>query len=454
MERQEEKEQGIKWKAQLGTFAYSGVTVADGRIFIGTNNDNPRDPAVTGDKGVVMCFKEEDGSFLWQIVHDKLGNDAQDYNDAGVVSTPTVDGDRVYYVSNRCEVICAAVAGDPAKPGHGKILWSLDMIKQLKVSPGGLQGCVSSCSPLVLDDMVYVVTSNGVEQESGKPAAPDAPSFLAVHKNDGSVAWSSNLPGKNIMDGQWSNPAAAEVNGVKEVIFPGGDGWLYGFEAQKGELLWKFDCNPKKSEFKPKSGPATRNYIVATPVVVDGKVYIGVGRESEEGPGVGHLWCIDVTKKPDPQTKDLSPVNDNFDPKDPVNKNSGLVWHFGGFLNPKPTNGDREYAFGRTMSTVAVHDGLVYAAEIDGFLHCLDAQTGKEYWVHDLGGGAWASPYYVDGKVYMGVDNGDLLIFTAGKEDKVLNKVEMQSSLKGPPVAAHGVLFINNGTTLYAINPK
>jgi outer membrane protein assembly factor BamB len=440
------KEKGVKWKAVLGGNAFGGPVIAGGRVFVGTNNDKPRDPSVTGDKGVVMCFDEATGKFLWQIVHDKLGNDAQDYNEQGVVSTPTVVGDRLYYVSNRCEVICA----DAIK---GKIVWSLDMIKELHVSPGGLEGCVCSCSPLVLDDMVYVVTSNGVNQATGKPAAPDAPSFLAVHKDTGKVAWKSNLPGMNIMDGQWSNPAAVEVNGQKQVLFPGGDGVLYAFEPKTGELIWKFDCNPKKSEFKPATGIGTRNYLLATPVAVDGKVYIGVGREPEAGPGVGHLWCIDATKKPASKEKDLSPVNDDFDPKAAVNKDSGLVWHYGG-PNPKAAAGDRGYFFGRTMSTVAVHDGLVYAAELDGFLHCLDAQTGKEYWQQDLGGGVWASPYYMDGKVYMGVDNGDLLIFKAGKVAGAPLKIDMTASMKGPPVAANGVLFVNNGSMLYAITGK
>jgi outer membrane protein assembly factor BamB len=441
------KEKGVKWKAVLGGNAFGGPVIAGGRVFVGTNNEKPYDKSITGDKGIMLCFDEATGKFLWQIVHDKLGNDAQDYNHEGIVSTPTVIGDRLYYVSNRCEVVCA----DAAK---GKIVWSLDMIKELGVSPGGLEGCVSSCSPLVLDDMVYVVTSNGVDQNTGKPAAPNAPSFLAVHKESGKVAWSSNLPGANIMDGQWGNPTAAEVKGQKQVLFPGGDGWLYAFEPKTGELLWKFDCNPKKSQFKPANGTGDRNYLIATPVAVEGKVYIGVGREPEAGPGVGHLWCIDATKKPANKEKDLTPVGDNFDPKAAVNKDSGLVWHFGGLIVPKPAGGEREYSFGRTMSTVSVHDGLVYAAELDGYLHCLDALTGKEYWQHDLGGGVWASPYYMDGKVFMGIDNGDLLIFKAGKKDNEPIKIETGQSLKGPPVAANGVLFVNNGAMLYAITGK
>jgi len=445
------KEKNVQWKADLGSLAYGGIVVSGGRIYIGTNNDKPKDSSITGDKGILMCFKESDGSFLWQIVHDKLDNTALDNPDCGVVSTPCVDGDKVYYVSNRCELVCAEAAGDPASPGKGKIVWSLDMMKDLKVWPGGLEGSVSSGSPLVIDDLVYTVTSNGVNQNTEKVQNPDAPSFIAVEKKTGHVVWSSHLPGPNLMDGQWGNPAAAEVNGVKEVIFPGGDGWLYSFEAKKGDLLWKLNCNPQKSEFKPQSGTGTRNYLVATPVVVDGKVYIGVGREPEAGPGVGHFWCIDITKKPANKDMDLSPVNDNFDPNAPANKSSGLVWHFGGFLNPKPTNGDREFSFGRTLSTAAVHDGLVYAAELDGFLHCLDAKTGQEFWVHDLGGAVWTSPYYADGKVYMGVDNGDLFVFEAGKTDKEPKKVEMGQSMKVPPVAANGVLYVNNGLNLYAI---
>ncbi len=450
------KEQNVKWNATLGGNAFGGPVVAGGRIFVGTNNDQPYDKTITGDKGVLLCLNEADGKFLWQIVHDKLSNQAQDTDQIGVVSTPAVDGNRLYYVSNRCELICADAAGDPDRPGRGKIVWSLDIMKSLKVSPGGLEGCVASGSPLVLDDMVYVITSNGVDQQSGKPAAPRAPSFVAVHKSSGELAWSSNLPGDGVLDLQFSSPAAAEINGVKQVVFGGGDGWVcYSFEAKKGELLWKFDCKHKGSEFKPKLGIGTRNYMVASPVIFDGKVYIGVGREPEAGPGPGHLWCIDAAKKPTNKNKDLSPVNDNFDPEAAENKDSGLVWHYGGPRNPKLANSEeRDYVFGRTMSTCCVHDGLVYVTEVDGYLHCLNAKTGRRYWVHDLGGGVWASPCYVDGKVYMGVDNGDLLVFAAGKEDKLLNTIDLMQSLKVAPVAANGVLYVNNGTTLYAIAPR
>ena len=141
--------------------------------------------------------------------------------------------------------------------GKAKFLWTLDMIKELKVYPGGLAGSLSICSPLVVDDLVFIVTGNGVNTE-GEVPAPNAPSFIAVDKKTGKVVWKDNSPGKKIMDGQWSNPAAAKVNGQWQVIFPGGDGWLYSFEAKTGKLIWKFDCNPKKSDFQAGRTRATR----------------------------------------------------------------------------------------------------------------------------------------------------------------------------------------------------
>ena len=97
----------IRWKARLGSTSNGNPVVADGKIFLGTNNGNPRNPQITGDKGVLMCFRESDGAFLWQAVTDKLeaGGDA-DWPEEGVCSSPAVEGQRLYYVSNRGELIC------------------------------------------------------------------------------------------------------------------------------------------------------------------------------------------------------------------------------------------------------------------------------------------------------------------------------------------------------------
>jgi outer membrane protein assembly factor BamB len=440
------KEANIKWAAKVGGFAFGGPVIAGGRIFVGTNNDAAYDPAIKGDRGVLVCFRESDGAFLWQAVHDKLANpEVNDYSKQGVASTPCVDGDRLYYVSNRCELVCADVAGDE-KTHQAKILWTYDMIAELGVFPCYL----AMSSPLVLGDLVFAVTGNGVDPSTHTLSAPKAPSFVAVNKRTGKLAWKDASPGEHIMEGQWTSPAAAEVNGKWQVIFPGGDGWLYSFEPTTGKLIWKFDCNPKKATYKP-GGLGDRSYFLATPVVWDDKLYIGVGNNPEDGSGVGHFWCIDITKTPKNADKDLSPKDEKFDPKAEVNRDSGLVWHHGGPIMPKPACGDREFHFLRTLSTAAIHDGLVYAAEMAGYLQCLDARTGKKYWEYDMKDTTWASPFYVDGKVFIGTLGGTMSIFTAGKELKEPRTIEMDPQLNTPVVAVNGVLYIVAGKRLYAI---
>jgi outer membrane protein assembly factor BamB len=452
---QEGKQKNIKWVAKIGSISYGGPVVAGGKVYVGTNNDGARNPAVTGDKGIVMCLRAADGQLLWQAVHDFPRSIDQEARNQGVASTPAIEGNRVYYVSNASEVVCASTDGLASGANQGvqdekyksrldaDIVWRLDMIKDLDVYPHKL----SNCSPLLAGDWLFITTGNGPDEE--KVRAPQAPSFIAVDKKTGQVVWKDNAPGEAIPSGQWSNPAYAVVDGKPQVIFAGGDGWLRAFAAATGKPLWKFNCNPKSAQPK-KAGKSNWNYLVATPVVYENKVYIGVGQEPSAGTGVGHLWCVDITK-----TGDVSPVDDNFDPHAPVNKNSALVWHYGGEADKKTADElGRDMVFGRTMSTVAIHDGLLYAAELTGYLHCLDARTGKRYWDHDLKAEVWGSPYYVDGKVYIGTTDGDVHVLAHGKEKKVLGKIEMEDSIYSTPTAAQGVLYVMTTKRLFAIaNP-
>jgi outer membrane protein assembly factor BamB len=426
----------VKWVADLGTRSYGGPVIAGGRVFVGTNNDKPRDPKIVGPHAVVMCFDQATGRFLWQAVHDMPPpNVVQDALKDGMCSTPTIEGERLYYVTPACVIVCADVK-------TGKAVWQYDMMKELKVYP-----CyVGNCSPLVVGDLVFVITGNGHDPQLAKLMAPEAPSFVAVHKKDGTLAWKSALPGAKIIEGQWSNPAYAVVSGKPQVIFPGGDGYLYGLEAGSGKMIWKFNCNPQKLD----PGSKMPNYLVATPVVYDNKVYVGTGLYPEHPASnrVGHFWCVRLDK-----TGDVSSVGDNFDPAAPANKSSALVWHYGGPVMPKPKLG-RPVVFGRTISTAAVHDGLAYLAEESGYLHCLDAATGQKHWEHDFKAGVWGSPYWVDGKVYIGTEDGDLVILAHGKNKQVLATVYMDEAVKSTPVAVDGVLYVATASKVYAIGRK
>ena len=63
----------VQWVAKLGSQSYGNPTVSGGRIFVGTNNDSPRDPRFKGDRSTVYCLDEKTGDYIWQLNVPKLG---------------------------------------------------------------------------------------------------------------------------------------------------------------------------------------------------------------------------------------------------------------------------------------------------------------------------------------------------------------------------------------------
>ena len=187
---------------------------------------------------------------------------------------------------------------------------------------------------------------------------------------------------------------------------------MYGFHARTGEKLWRFNLNPKDATAE------NRNYGVATPVFIDGKVFMSAGQDPDKGNGSGLAFSIDPAKRGD--------ITE-----------SGRVWQY-----------DK---IGRSISTAAIADGLIYLSDFSGVLHSLDAKTGKPYWTHDLKSPVWGSPLVADGKVYLGDADGDLAVFKAGPEMKRLAMNDMADSVYSTPVPANGVLYVMTRTQLFAI---
>ena len=353
-------------------------------------------------------------------------------------------------------------------------IWTFDMMNELGVS----QHNMCSCSVTALGDILFVNTSNGVDETHINIPAVDAPSFIAMDKNTGEVLWTDSSPGKNVLHGQWSSPTVGELGGVPQVIFAGGDGWVYSFRADRGqegkpELLWKFDANPKTSEWIL-GGRGTRNNVIATPVIHEGRVYVAVGQDPEHGEGIGHLWCLDPNRRGDISAelavhiddrgtpiahRRLQAVNEEEGEIAVDNVNSAVIWHY----SENDQNGDGEIDFEETMhrscGTVAIKDNLLYIADFSGLFHCLDATTGAVHWTYDMFAAAWGSSLIVDGKVFIGDEDGDLAVFplTADRDVALVDdapgiaEINMKNSVYSTPIVANGVLYISNKTHLFAI---
>ena len=170
-----------------------------------------------------MAFDAKDGKFLWQMTHEKLpAGRVNDWPQQGVCSTPFVEGNRIYYTSNRATITCLDTEGfrdgenDGATKGEkdsseidGDVVWQFDMIKELDVFPHNL----AVSSPLVVDGVVYATTGNGVDEGHINIPSPKAPSFIALDAKTGELLWENNMPGDKIFHGTWSNPTYGVVKG-------------------------------------------------------------------------------------------------------------------------------------------------------------------------------------------------------------------------------------------------
>ncbi|HID21532.1 MAG TPA: serine/threonine protein kinase, partial [Planctomycetaceae bacterium] len=478
-----ESKKNILWTARLGSQSYGNPVVANGKVYVGTNNAAgylKRFPDSV-DLGCLLCFDADTGKFLRQHSSPKLPTGrVHDWPLQGICDAPYVDGDRLWFVTSRGEVRCLDTEGfydgendgpytaeDNENRDEADVVWVLDMMGALGVS----QHNMAACSVTAAGGVLFVNTSNGVDESHINLPAPEAPSFIALDCETGKVLWTDKSPGRNILHGQWSSPAYAVIDGQPQVLFAGGDGWLYSFDPRgdgrgHSKLLWKFDCNPKQSRWVL-GGRGTRNNVIATPVVYDNRVYIAVGQDPEHGEGIGHLWCIDPTKRGDvspelavdAQGRPLPPrrlqaVNPEAGEKAIPNPNSAVIWHYSRVDRNGDGKIDFEEEMHRTISTVAIKDDLLYAADFSGLFHCLDARTGKPYWTYDLFAAVWGSPLIVDGKVYIGDEDGDIAIFKHSKKMELIGEINMNNAVYSTPIVANNVLFIANRSTLFAIQKK
>ncbi len=108
----------IKWVSRLGSQTYGNPVVSGGKVFVGTNNAGgwlKRYPG-TGreaiDLGCLLAFDVKDGKFLWQHSSEKLPTGrVHDWPEQGICSAALVEGDRLWFVTNRGEVRCVDTEG-------------------------------------------------------------------------------------------------------------------------------------------------------------------------------------------------------------------------------------------------------------------------------------------------------------------------------------------------------
>jgi outer membrane protein assembly factor BamB len=472
----------LRWTVRLGTESHSTPVVAGGRVYIGTNNGEPRDPKHAGDRGVLMCFDERDGKLLWQLVVPKREEDPyHDWPKSGISSPATIEGERVYIVDNRGVVLCLDTRGmangndgpfrdegdymtprgtnaplTPLAPGplDADILWQFN----LTTGAGIWSHDAAHSSILIHGEHLYLNTGTGVDNTHKKIRTPDAPSLVVLDKRTGKyLARDGERIAPDIFHCTWSPPALGLVDGREQILFAAGNGIVYGFDLLARSLrrqpdqtsldadnqsrvtsaatkpgtpailrkLWQFDpdrsapkTNVHRFNSNRREGPSN---IYGMPVFADGKIFIAGGGDWFWGKNEAWLKCFEPGG-----AGDLGA--------------SALRW---------------TYPLGRhTMCTPAVQGGLVFATDAQRTLHCVDARTGQAVWTHELKGEIWASALVADGKVFVGTRRGDFWVFAASREKRLLSTVELGAPISATATAANGALYVATMTHLYAVTEQ
>jgi outer membrane protein assembly factor BamB len=467
-----ETTENVRWVARLGSNAYGNPTIADGRVYVGTDDllvgEDPRFERSRG--GAVCCFDEQSGELIWRLPTPQRMTYPKDahykFQHLGVCSSPTVDGDRIYVVENGARVICLDVNGqsngndgpymDDAQFMVGErgspvelnesdadVVWVCDLIDDIGIYP---HDTVSN-SVLVHGDLIYLSSSNGVDTPHEKALAPDAPAFIALDKHTGRLAAYEYLGlSKTLYHAAWCSPSCGRVGDRDLIFFGGGDGVCYAFAAMEKaeaepvpmELVWSYDCLPDHYKYRENGelipyyeGDKRKNYstnendglfvgpsqLIATPVFLNDRVYVAIGQDPEHGRGRGMLHCIDATLEGD--------ITE-----------TGCIWTYDGL--------------DRTMGTVSISNGLVYAGDIAGRLHCVDMETGEAYWVYETNAQMWGGALVADGKLYLGTKN-DFHILAEGRELKSLAKIRLGAPVYTTPVAANGAVYIASQRYMWVV---
>lgn len=468
----------VKWGRRLCDAIYSTPVIAGGKIFLGGQQE---------EQGLLMCLDQRTGKLLWKwhaaakevpykIDGWVIGISVNPQR-LGVCSSPVVEQNRVYFVSNDFKVVCLDAGGEatsasPRPDGEAKVIWTFDMWDRLGVFPCD----AANGSPVIDGDLLYVQTSNGIDhnmdpykEKNRKIPAPNAPNVIVLDKHSGRLVATDAAPiAQRLMHGQWSSLSLGKVGGRRLVFFGGGDGRCYAFDAlqsgsgngdsphlperpigffeQMGTVpvsapapekvgrlntVWSYDCVP--AEYKAAAGKLD---WVTYYCLGDRRPRNGANKNDGKYTGMSEIIGTPVLYKNriyvaigrDPEHgRGRGALHCIDATKTGDISQTGRVWTYQGL--------------DRTLSTVSIAGGLVYISDVAGRLHCLDAETGQCCWIHETHAQTWASTLVADGKVYMPTSKG-LWVLAAGRKKQILSRISLGGAVYASPVAANGTLYL------------
>ncbi|HEY7169627.1 MAG TPA: PQQ-binding-like beta-propeller repeat protein [Vicinamibacterales bacterium] len=213
----------VQWTASGIGKGYGSLATRGDRIFV---------QGSIGNQSVVYSLDRATGKNVWSKA---LGGAGDNDRGPGPRGTPTLDGDRLYALSENGDLVCL-------KAADGAAVWQRNILREFR---GHNIDWLISESPLVDGDHVIVT-----------PGGPNA-TLVALDKMTGRTVWTS--AGLSDEAG-YASPIAADVEGVRTVMTLTSRGAV-GVRASDGRLMWKYD--------RVANGTAN----IATPLFRDNKAF-------------------------------------------------------------------------------------------------------------------------------------------------------------------------------------
>ena len=213
------------WTATGLGAGYGSMAVAGNRVFV---------QGARGEESVVIALNRSDGKEVWATVLGPTQRKMRSDRGAGPRGTPTVDGDRLYVLTENGDLVSLKT--------DGAVVWKRNILKEFGGSQ--LQWLVSE-SPLI--DGPHLVVC---------PGGPEA-GMVKLDKLTGKTVWTSKELGDTAA---YSSITVADVGGVRTYMtFTAAAG--VGVRASDGKLMFRY----------PQAANKTAN--VANPVYSNSKVF-------------------------------------------------------------------------------------------------------------------------------------------------------------------------------------
>jgi outer membrane protein assembly factor BamB len=384
------------WRVPYG--GRSTPVVMGDRVYV--QNPVGRGPAL---QERVMALDAATGKVVWEYKVNIFQSDVPAHRIAW--ASPAVDPEtgNIYILTSGAEAI--ALSRD------GKRLWSRPFGEEYAAftTHGG-----RTMSPVVDGDLVIVSAA----VSNWGSAAARAHRLIGLDKRTGDVRYVSN-PGGRPYDTAYAPPTIANINGLRLLIAPLGDGGVHAIKAQTGEKVWSYIATKR---------------AINTGVAVSGStVFLSHGDENTEGVELGLVAAIDGS-----QTGEIKTT--------------------------KWANRGTEFGY----SSPIVDGKRLYQIDNGSMLIAYDTETGKSLWTLPLGSAQKASPVLADGKIFVGNDGGSFFIIRPGADrGEILSKVELPNSTNsccgsegtpeqvlGNAAISRGRIFFMSSDAIYAIGSK